>query len=94
MDRQDVCLPGQQEEFVRRLSATGQPVILVVFGGRPMAFGSIEPDCAAIFYAWYPGQAGGIALADILHCAVNPSGHLTITLPRTAAQVPISYRLG
>lgn len=94
VDRKDVRLPGEQEKFLQRLAATGKPVILVVFGGRPMALGNVEPLCAAILYAWYPGQAGGTALADILRGAVNPAGRLTMTLPRDNAQVPISYRLG
>lgn len=94
VDRPDVRLPGQQEEFLERLAATGKPVVLVVFGGRPMALGAVESRCAAILYAWYPGQAGGLALADLLSGVVSPSGRLTMTLPRTTAQVPLSYRRG
>jgi beta-glucosidase len=94
VDRQDVRLPGEQEQFLERLAATGKPVVLVVFGGRPMALGAIERHCAAILYAWYPGQAGGHALADLLSGDASPSGRLTMTLPRTNEQVPTSYRRG
>lgn len=94
VDRRDVRLPGEQEKFLERLAATGKPIVLVVFGGRPMALGAIERHCAAILYAWYPGQAGGHALADLLSGAAATSGRLTMTLPRTNEQVPTSYRRG
>lgn len=94
VDRRDVRLPGEQEQFLERLAATGKPIVLVVFGGRPMALGAIERHCAAILYAWYPGQAGGHALADLLSGTAAPSGRLTMTLPRTNEQVPTSYRRG
>jgi len=94
VDRADVRLPGEQETFIERLAATGKPLILVVFGGRPMALGNINHLCQAIIYAWYPGQAGGTALADIIRGAVNPAGRLTMTLPCSTEQAPISYRLG
>ena len=93
-DREDVRLPGEQEAFVKRLLATGKPVVLVVFGGRPMVLADLAAGCRAIVYAWYPGQAGGHALADLLLGRFNPSGKLTMTLPRSNEQVPVSHRLG
>ncbi len=93
-DRQDVRLPGEQEKFVQKLIATGKPVILVVFGGRPMVLTGVAQGCRAIVYAWYPGQEGGYAVADLLLGRFNPSGKLTMTLPRDNRQVPISYRAG
>jgi len=93
-DREDVRLPGEQEAFVKRLIATGKPVVLVVFGGRPMVLTEIASGCAAIVYAWYPGQAGGHAVADLLTGCFNPSGKLTLTLPRSNEQVPVSHRRG
>jgi len=93
-DREDVRLPGDQEAFVKRLIATGKPVVLVVFGGRPMVLTDLAPGCRAIVYAWYPGQAGGHAVADLLLGRFNPSGKLTMTLPRSNEQVPVSHRRG
>ncbi len=93
-DRADVRLPGEQEGFVKRLISTGKPVVLIVFGGRPMVLTGIEPGCSAIIYAWYPGQAGGHAVADLLLGRFNPSGKLTITMPSGNGQVPVSHRLG
>lgn len=93
-DREDVRLPGEQEAFVQKLIATGKPVILVVFGGRPMMLTDLAAGCRAIVYAWYPGQEGGHAVADLLLGRFNPSGKLTMTLPRSNEQVPVSHRLG
>ncbi len=93
-DREDVRLPGDQEAFVQKLIATGKPVILVVFGGRPMVLTEVAAGCRAIVYAWYPGQEGGHAVADLLLGRFNPSGKLTMTLPRSNGQVPVSHRLG
>lgn len=93
-DREDVRLPGEQEAFVQKLIATGKPVILVVFGGRPMVLSDIAAGCRAIVYAWYPGQEGGNAVADLLLGRFTPSGKLTMTLPRSNGQVPVSHRLG
>ena len=93
-DREDVRLPGEQEAFVQKLISTGKPVILVVFGGRPMVLTELAAGCRAIVYAWYPGQSGGHAVADLLLGRFNPSGKLTMTLPRSNDQVPVSHRLG
>ncbi len=93
-DRKDIRLPGEQEDFVKQLIATGKPVILVLFGGRPQIITNIESRCAAILQAWFPGEEGGNALADILLGKVNPSGKLTLTYPRTNKQAPIWYSKG
>lgn len=93
-DREDVGLPGEQEKLVEQLCSLGKPVILVVFGGRPMAITALAEKCAAVIYAWYPGEEGGNALADIIAGAVNPSGKLTVTLPDSNADVPVFYRQG
>jgi beta-glucosidase len=92
--RKGIALPGEQQQFVEQLLATGKPVVLVVFGGRPMVLTDIADRCAAVVYAWYPGQAGGHAVADLLWGRFNPSGRLTVTLPRHESQVPISARQG
>ena len=91
-DRDSVLLPGKQEQFVLELCELGVPVVLVVFGGRPMAISSIAQKCAAVIYAWYPGEEGGTALADIISGRYNPTGKLTVSLPNTNEDVPIYYQ--
>ena len=81
--RNGIRLPGDQEQFVKDLIATGKPVVLVVFGGRPQVIEAVAPDCAAVIQAWYPGEEGGPALASILTGKVNPSGKLCVSYPRT-----------
>lgn len=83
--RSSIRLPGDQEQFVKDLIATGKPVVLVMFGGRPMVIDAIADGCAAIIEAWYPGEEGANALTDILNGTVNPSGKLCVSYPRTEA---------
>lgn len=80
-ERPTLRLPGRQEEFVEELLATGKPVVLVVFGGRAQVISKIADRCAAVIQAWYPGEEGGNAVADILLGNVSPSGKLSIGYP-------------
>lgn len=89
--RSSIRLPGEQEQFVKDLIATGKPVVLVMFGGRPMVIDAIADGCAAIIEAWYPGEEGANALTDILNGTVNPSGKLCVSYPRTEAQELYCY---
>lgn len=89
--RTDIHLPGVQEELFRALKATGKPVAVVVFGGRPLIFDTIAEQADAILYAWWPGSEGGTALADVLYGDYNPAGKLPITFPRSVGQIPIAY---
>jgi beta-glucosidase len=89
--RTDLHLPGVQEELFRALKATGKPVAVVVFGGRPLVFDAIAEQADAILYAWWPGSEGGLALADVLFGDYNPAGKLPITFPRNVGQIPIAY---
>jgi beta-glucosidase len=89
--RTDIHLPGVQEDLFKALKATGKPVAVVVFGGRPLIFDTIAEQADAILYAWWPGSEGGTALADVLYGDYNPAGKLPITFPRNVGQIPIAY---
>lgn len=80
-DRQGLRLPGRQEEFVEELIETGKPVVLVVFGGRAQVISGLAERCAAVIQAWYPGEEGGNAVADILYGNVCPSAKLSVSYP-------------
>lgn len=90
-DRQGLGLPGRQEEYVKALIATGKPVVLVLFGGRAQVISGIADKCAAIIQAWYPGEEGGNAVADILYGAVSPSGKLSVSYPNREVYGPLCY---
>ena len=90
-DRGGIRLPGDQEAFVEALVATGKPVVLVMFGGRAQVIGSLKDKCAAIIQAWYPGEEGGNAVADILLGNVNPSGKLTVSYPAVEGTGALCY---
>lgn len=93
-DVESLELPGIQRELVERVVATGTPVVLVVLSGRPYAIawaveGATAP--AAVLQAFFPGEEGGRALAAVLAGRVAPSGHLPVSLPRSAGAQPYSY---
>ena len=90
-DRQGLRLPGKQEEYVERLLATGKPVVLVVFGGRAQVISGLAERCAAVIQAWYPGEEGGHAVADILFGNVSPSAKLAVSYPSEEIYEPICY---
>jgi beta-glucosidase len=90
-NRESIRLPEEQETFLNRMLETGKPLILIIFGGRPLYLTDFEPRCAAILQAWYPGEEGGNAVADILFGNVNPSGKLCTTYPKTETRNPQCY---
>ena len=92
--RVGIRLPGDQEEFVKDLIATGKPVVLVMFSGRPEMISDIADGCAAILQAFYPGEEGGNAVSDVLTGKVNPSGKLCFSFPSTESEDPYCYNNG
>jgi beta-glucosidase len=90
-DRQGLRLPGKQEQYVEELIQTGKPVILVIFGGRAQVISDLANRCAAVIQAWYPGEEGGNAVADILYGKVVPSAKLSVSYPNTEINESICY---
>ena len=90
-DRQGLRLPGKQEQFVEELVKTGKPVVLVMFGGRAQVISGLTEKCAAVIQAWYPGEEGGRAVADILYGKVSPSAKLSVSYPNVEIDEPICY---
>ena len=90
-DRQGLRLPGRQEQYVEELLNTGKPVVLVIFGGRAQIVSGLAERCAAVIQAWYPGEEGGHAVADILYGKVSPSAKLSVSYPNTEINEPICY---
>jgi beta-glucosidase len=90
-DRASLDLPGAQEELVRAVVATGTPVVLVLVTGRPSGSEWVHERCAAVVETWFPGEEGGLAVAEVLGGEVNPGGRLPISFPRSAGQIPVFY---
>jgi beta-glucosidase len=89
--RASLDLPGLQQQLLEKITATGKPVILVLIGGRPLNVTWAAEHTSAILAAWYPGTAGGDAVADILFGDANPTAKLPVTWPRSVGQVPMYY---
>ena len=87
-DKQDIELPKVQQILVRDMHKTGKPVIFVNCSGSAIAFGSVEGQYDALLQAWYPGQGGAKALAEVLLGDYNPGGKLPVTFYRSTADLP------
>ncbi len=90
-DRTSLELFGVQKELLKELHKLGKPVILVLVNGRPQALKWEHENLNAIVEAWYPGEEGGNAVADVLFGDYNPSGKLPISFPAVTGQVPVYY---
>ncbi len=93
-DADSLELPGPQRQLVEAVAATGTPVVLVVLSGRPYALDWALGEtgaAAAVLQAFFPGEEGAAAIAGILSGRVSPSGHLPVSLPRSAGAQPYSY---
>lgn len=90
-DRAYLNLPGHQEELITQVSNTGTPVVVVLVGGSAITMNNWIDNVPAILDVWYPGEAGGYAVADVLFGDYNPAGRLPITFPVAEAQLPLYY---
>ena len=89
--RADIGLPGNQEQLIEAVAATGTPIVLVVMAGRPLTLSTVIDKVAAVLYAWHPGTMAGPAITDLLFGVESPSGKLPVSFPRMVGQVPIYY---
>ena len=87
-DRMRIGLPGRQLELLQKLHATGKPVVLVLTGGSPIELNWAAENIPAIVMAWYPGEQGGHAVADVLFGKYNPAGRLPVTFIKSLDQIP------
>jgi beta-glucosidase len=90
-DNATLNLQSDQEALVRALVATGKPVVVYLAHGRPLSVNYVAEHANAILDGWFTGEESGDAAANILFGDVNPSGKLTISVPRTVGQIPIYY---
>ena len=90
-DRANLDLPGQQEDLIRAVCKTGTPTIVVLNAGSAVTMKNWVGNVAGIVVAWYAGEEGGNALADVLFGNYNPGGKLPITFPQAVGQVPLYY---
>jgi beta-glucosidase len=87
-DRVDLGLPAAQEALLEKVAALGKPVVLVLLNGSALAVNWARDRVPALVEAWYPGQAGGAAIADVLFGDYNPAGRLPVTFYQSADQLP------
>jgi beta-glucosidase len=90
-DRARLSLPGRQEDLIRALAATGKPVVVVLVGGSAITMSGWLDAVDGVLLAWYPGEEGGHAVADVLFGEANPAGRLPVTFPVAEGQLPLSY---
>ncbi|HVW98635.1 MAG TPA: beta-glucosidase BglX [Mucilaginibacter sp.] len=89
--RSDIDIPESQKNLLKALSATGKPIVIVLFNGRPLTLTWEDKHADAILDVWAPGTEAGNAVADVLFGNYNPGGKITATFPRSVGQIPIYY---
>ncbi|KQT18587.1 beta-1,3-glucosyltransferase [Chryseobacterium sp. Leaf404] len=90
-DRSSLSLPGNQEEFIHKISKLNKPTTVVLIGGSAIKTTDWKDKVGAILDVWYPGEEGGNAVAKVLFGAENPSGKLPVTFPIEEGQLPLTY---
>jgi beta-glucosidase len=89
--RSSLGLPGRQQELLEKVVATGKPVVLILFSGRPLTLPWAFEHVPAVLAAWFPGTQAGPALVETLFGDANPSGRLVVSWPRSVGQEPLYY---
>lgn len=90
-DRSTLDLLGKQMDLLKALKKTGKPLVVIYIQGRPLNMNWAAENADALLCAWYPGQQGGSAVADILSGDYNPAGRLPVSVPRSVGQIPVHY---
>jgi beta-glucosidase len=90
-DRDNLDLVGQQNELANAILKIGKPTVILLINGRPISINELSKKAPAIIECWYLGQETGYAVADVIFGKVNPSGKLTVTIPRSVGQLPCYY---
>ncbi len=91
LDRAYLHLPGRQKELIRQVAATGTPLVVLLVGGSAITMNNWMDDAGSIVQLWYPGEAGGQAVAELLFGDYSPAGRLPITFPVFEGQLPLVY---
>jgi len=89
--RSDINIPETQRDLLKALAATGKPIVIVLFNGRPLTLPWEDKHASAILDVWAPGTEAGNAIADVLFGNYNPGGKITATFPLSVGQIPIYY---
>jgi beta-glucosidase len=90
-DRQDLHLRTLDLDMIKAAAASGKPVTTILLNGRPLILNEVADVSQAIVEAWFPGEAGGDAILDVLFGDYNPSGKLTMSFPQSMGQLPVYY---
>ncbi len=90
-DLHDITLPDAQKQLFAEIEKLGKPIVSVIYTGRPNVIVNEYEKSSALLQAWYPGEQGGLAIADILYGKVNPTGKLCISFPRSVGHLPCNY---
>ncbi len=93
-DRSSLDLMGDQEKLLQAVAKTGKPLVIIYIEGRPLNMNSAAEKANALLTAWYPGQEGGTAIAEVLFGDYNPAGRLPVSIPKSVGQLPVYYSFG
>ena len=93
-DRSTLTLLGDQEKLLDAVAATGKPLVVVYIQGRTLLMNNASEKADALLTAWYPGEQGGNAIADVIFGHYNPAGRTPVSIPRSEGQLPVYYSQG